>query len=106
MVDQRVADVDAGHGITIGENCWFAGFVYLNSSDHRMERSRLIREQGYIGSPIRIGNDNWIGGNVFVNKGVTTGDGVVIGAGAVVIEDFPKYAVVVGNPGRIIKYRE
>jgi acetyltransferase-like isoleucine patch superfamily enzyme len=96
---------NAGHGIDIGDDCWFSAFVYLNSSDHRIERGRLIREQGYIGAPIRIGNDNWVGGHVFVTKGVVTGNGVVLGAGAIVTKHFPDYAVVVGNPGRILKYR-
>lgn len=98
--------LNAGHGIDIGADCWFAAFVYLNSSDHKIDRNRLIREQGYEGAPIIIGNDNWIGGHVFVTKGVTTGTGVVLGAGSVVTKDVPDYAIVVGNPGRILKYRE
>jgi len=98
--------LNGGHGIRIGEHAWFAGFVYLNSSDHEIAKGRLIQEQGYVGAPIVIGRDNWIGGHVSVNKGVTTGDGVVIGAGAVVTHDQPADAIVVGNPGRILKYRE
>lgn len=52
-----------------------------------------------------IGNDVWIGANAVVLKGVNVGDGVIIGAGSVVTKDIPAYAVVVGNPAKVIKYR-
>ena len=52
-----------------------------------------------------IGNDVFIGANVTVLDGVTIGDGAVIGAGAVVSKDIPPYAIAVGSPIRIIRYR-
>lgn len=54
---------------------------------------------------ITIGNDVFIGMNVTVLDGVTIGDGAVIGAGAVVSKDIPPYAIAVGCPIQIIKYR-
>jgi acetyltransferase-like isoleucine patch superfamily enzyme len=54
---------------------------------------------------IIIGNDVFIGANVTVLDGVTIGDGAVIGAGAVVSKDIPPYAIAVGSPIQIIKYR-
>ena len=54
---------------------------------------------------ITIGNDVFIGANVVVLDGVTIGDGAVIGAGAVVSKDIPPYAVAVGCPIKVIKYR-
>lgn len=54
---------------------------------------------------IIIGSDVWIGGDVTIMSGVRIGSGAVIGAGAVIAKDVPPYAVVVGNPMRIIKYR-
>lgn len=54
---------------------------------------------------ITIGNDVFIGANVTVLDGITIGDGAVIGAGAVVSKDIPPYAVAVGSPIQIIKYR-
>lgn len=54
---------------------------------------------------ITIGNDVFIGANVTVLDGVTIGDGAVIGAGAVVSKDIPPYAIAVGVPIQIIKYR-
>lgn len=55
--------------------------------------------------PVIIGNDVWIGKNVTILQGVTIGDGAVIGTNAVVAKSIPPYAIVVGNPCRIIKYR-
>lgn len=57
-------------------------------------------------NPLEIGNDVWIGANAVVLPEVDRiGDGAIIGAGAVVSRDVPPYAVVLGNPGRVVKYR-
>lgn len=53
-----------------------------------------------------IGNDVWIGLGAIVLSGLAIGDGAVIDAGAVVSKSVPPYAVVVGNPAHIIRYRE
>lgn len=52
-----------------------------------------------------VGNDVWIGSHATLMAGVKVGDGAVIGAHAVVGRDVPPYAVVVGNPAQIIKFR-
>lgn len=54
---------------------------------------------------ISIGNDVWIGMNSCVLQGLSIGDGAVIGAGSVVTKNVPPYAIVAGNPAKIIKYR-
>lgn len=54
---------------------------------------------------IEIGNDVFIGMNVTILDGIKIGDGAIIGAGAVVSKDIPPYAVAVGSPIKIIKYR-
>ncbi len=54
---------------------------------------------------IIIGSDVWIGESVTLLSGVKIGDGAIIGAKSVVAKDVPPYAVVVGNPGEVIKYR-
>ncbi len=56
--------------------------------------------------PLSIGNDVWIGHNaVILPQAKSISDGAVIAAGAVVNKDIPPYAVVVGNPARIVRYR-
>lgn len=52
-----------------------------------------------------IGNDVWIGHGALILPGVTIGNGAIIGAGAVVARDVPDYAIVAGNPARVIRYR-
>lgn len=52
-----------------------------------------------------IGNDVWIGNSAIIVSGVKIGDGAVVGAGAIVTKDVPDYAIVVGSPARIIRYR-
>jgi aminocyclitol acetyltransferase len=56
---------------------------------------------------VNIGNDVWIGANAFINatKVKSIGDGAIIGTGAVVIEDVPPYAIVLGVPAKVKKYR-
>lgn len=53
----------------------------------------------------RVGSDVWICRSAQIFGGCTIGDGAVIGAGAMVCRDVPPYAVVVGNPARVVRYR-
>lgn len=53
--------------------------------------------------PIVICDDAWIGMNVMILKGVTIGEGAIVGAGSVVTRDVPAWTVVAGNPARIVK---
>ena len=54
---------------------------------------------------IVIGNDVWIGAKSTIMSGVNIGDGAVVGGGSVITKDIPSYAIVVGNPGKVVKYR-
>lgn len=57
-------------------------------------------------APIVIEDDVWIGFNSIILKGVTIGRGAVVGAGSVVTKDVPPFAVVVGNPARVVRQME
>lgn len=52
-----------------------------------------------------IGNDVWVGSRAVIMQGVKIGDGAVVGAGTVVTKDVPPYAIVVGCPAKVIRYR-
>ncbi len=52
-----------------------------------------------------IGSDVWIGAHATILSGVAIGDGAVVGACSVVAKDVPPYAVAVGNPARVVRYR-
>lgn len=56
-------------------------------------------------SKIKIGNDVWLGQNVIITNGANIGNGVIAGACAVITKDVPDYAVVMGVPARIVRYR-
>lgn len=63
-----------------------------------------IRE-AYSNGPIVVSDDVWSGIDTMVMSGVTIGQGAVVAARSVVVKDVPPYAIVGGNPAKIIKYR-
>lgn len=69
------------------------------------EKQKEIFEKHIASKKTKIGNDVWIGQNAVIMAGVNIGDGAVIGAGAVVTKDIPDYAIAVGVPAKVIKYR-
>ena len=95
-------DITIGNDVMMGTNC----LIY--TVNHRFDDTSVpMRKQGNQDSkPVVIGNDVWIGGRVTILPGVHIGDGAVIGAGAVVTKDVPEFAVVGGNPAKILKYRK
>lgn len=54
---------------------------------------------------VTIGNDVWLGSQCVIMSGVSIGDGAVVAAQAVVSKDVPPYAIVAGNPARVVKRR-
>ena len=54
---------------------------------------------------IIVGNDVWFGYNTLIRNGVSIGNGAIIAAGAVVTKDVPAYAIVAGNPAKVVKMR-
>lgn len=96
-----------GHGgVEIGENTLIAMHSCIISSNHAVtDKKTLIRSQGDILLPVKIGNDVWIGAGAKILGGVTIGDGCIIGAGAVVTKSLPSYAIAMGVPAKITGYR-
>lgn len=99
----QVANTTIGKFCSIGPNfCSGLGYHPTNGiSTHPIFYRGDMAEY----KPVTIGNDVFIGANVTVRDGVTIGDGAVIGAGAVVSKDIPPYAIAVGNPIEIKRYR-
>jgi acetyltransferase-like isoleucine patch superfamily enzyme len=111
-------------GIEIGDDVMFSwGCTVADNNAHSLissERANDVKDwkrgldENKIGhykdwSKVRtkkiiIKNKAWIGFNSIILKGVTIGEGAVIGAGSVVTVDVPNFAVVGGNPAKIIKY--
>ena len=99
----HVANTTIGKFCSIGPNlCCGLGVHPTNGiSTHPMFYRGNVSEY----KPVTIGNDVFIGANVTILDGVTIGDGAVIGAGAVVSKDIPPYAIAVGCPIEIKKFR-
>ena len=55
--------------------------------------------------PVEIGHDVWVGRNAIILPGVRIGHGAVVGAGSVVTKDVAPYAIVAGNPARLVRFR-
>lgn len=99
----------AGGGfLKIGKQCSISQNITIVVSNHQYKKGQLIKEQPWTtdNNYVIIGDDVWVGANSVILPGVTVGNGAIIGAGSVVTKDVPEYAIVVGNPARIIKYRE
>lgn len=93
--------------ITIGDNVMMGEGCIILHHNHRFDRLDIpMCQQGfYEEKPVRIGNDVWIGIRVTILPGVKVGSHCIIGAGAVVTKDVPDYAIVGGNPARILRMR-
>jgi len=102
--------------ISIGDRVLIAHNVNIFDNQthplNPMERHRHYREIITCGhpakidlgeSPIRIGNDVWIGCLSIVLRGVTIGEGAIVGAGSVVSKDVPPFTLVAGNPARVVR---
>lgn len=95
-----------GADINIGSNCLISQHITIVSSNHSIAMGGQINEQGWIAKPVIICDDVWVGANSVILPGITIGKGAVVGAGSVVTKDVPAYAIVMGNPAKIKKYRE
>ena len=78
-----------------------AGFAFVKTNIFK-ENKFTSAEDKYI---VEIGNDVWIGNSVIILDGIKIGDGAIIGAGSIVTKDVLPYAIVAGNPARLIKFR-
>ena len=86
-------------GIEIGDNSLLAAYVKVISNDHDPYDLATITCL-----PVKIGNNVWIGAGATILKGVSIGNHAIVGGSSVVNKDVPDFAVVVGNPAKIVKY--
>lgn len=95
--------LDGGKGkIVIGSQTRIANNVTIYAFNHGMSPDKPIYQQVVDSKGIIIGSDVWIGAQAGIVDGVNIGNCAVIGMGAIVTKDVPEYAIVAGNPARII----
>ncbi len=112
--------------VELGEGSHIAGDVYINAVKGNLKigkgvaigpKTVIVTYSNYyepgkkisecrICADISIGDDVFIGASVIIMPGVNIGKGAIIGAGAVVKNDIPDYAIAVGIPAKVIRYRK
>lgn len=110
-----VNDASIGRYCSIGHQCEIGPTQHPTNwlTTASVPFSNTFMQKGYhrtgppfeLTEPVTIGNDVWIGANACIMGGVTIGDGAIVGFGTIVTKDVPPYAVVAGNPARIVKQR-
>lgn len=117
----KVRFPESGRRLTIGRYCSIADKVeILLGGDHRLDWVSTYPFAAMDGlfpgaqapadyhasrGDVTIGNDVWLGSGCMILSGVTLGHGAVVAARAVVTRDVPPYAVVTGNPARVVRTR-
>lgn len=104
--------------LSVGAFCSIAeGVLFLLRSNHRTDLvstfqlgfwltgNRAGRDELVLRGRTIVGNDVWIGARALIMPGVHIGNGAVVAAGSVVTKDVPAYAIVGGNPAKVIRYR-
>ena len=99
----------------VGNYCSIAPEVKIGQMDHDLHcvststwifgSAHGITDGNGFDRPAVIDHDVWLGANVVVKQGVHIATGAVVGAGSVVTKDIPPYAIAVGSPAKVIRYR-
>ena len=112
--------------IHLGHNCNFNGMIiqgngsiYIGDNFHSGIECMIITQnhnydtgvsipydKTFLYKTISIKDNVWLGNRVTIIGDVTIGEGAIVAAGSVVVKDIPDYAIVGGNPAKVIKYRD
>jgi acetyltransferase-like isoleucine patch superfamily enzyme len=91
--------------IVIEENARISFDCRISDSDGHPREADLRRQNAPVNPkdirPVRICRDAWIGNGAHIMKGVTIGEGAIVGANSVVISDVPPYSLALGNPAEV-----
>lgn len=105
LLAYRVIIVAGIGNVKIGKDCMIAANSYIINNDHSIYGELKVRNPSHLVKDICIEDNVWIGANCSILKGVTIGEGSVIGAGSIVTKNIPPYAIAFGNPCKVIKFR-
>ena len=96
----------AGGEIIIGNDVAMANFIMIETTNHELQKDKLISEQPVNRLTVVIEDDVLISDRVTILPGVTIKKGAVIGGGSVVTKDVEPYSIVAGNPAKVIDFRK
>lgn len=97
-----IGDLKLGNDVMMGPDV-----VFISYNHEVSDLTVPMRAQGATESkPIQVRDDVWIGMRVMIMPGVTIGSHAIVAAGSVVTKDVPEWAIVGGNPAKLIKYRK
>lgn len=104
----RNVEIDVSGGVVLGDRVSISEDVRIYTHDHLIDGPSVNwRVHPMKMNRLVVGDDVWIGSGAVVLSGVSRiGRGAIIGAATVVISDVPDFAVVVGNPGRVVRLRK
>lgn len=88
--------------ITIGSKVAISREAFLCTAGHDITKPN----RPLVTAPITIGDGVWIGARAIILPGITIGEGAIVAAGAVVTKDVAPWSVVAGNPAKVVKRRE
>jgi acetyltransferase-like isoleucine patch superfamily enzyme len=96
-------DVLVSFGVTIADHDSHSLDFALRREDVALWYEKKKKWDNVITRPVKIGNRAWIGMHAIILKGVSVGEGAVIGAGSVVTRNIPAWTLAAGNPARVIR---
>jgi maltose O-acetyltransferase len=99
--------IQAGGEVEIGNNVAIGPSAKIWSQNHKVEGLGAVNEVDYEYKKVVIEDDVWLGANCFIMPGVTIKKGSIISACSVVgVKAYPQYAIIAGNPARVIGNRQ
>ena len=106
IVNFNKVDINGSGIVTIG-NYFHSGFgCLIETQSHNYEGETIPYDKTFRRYEVHIKDFVWFGDRVLICGNVTIGEGAIIAAGSVVVKDVPDYAIVGGNPAKVIKYRD
>lgn len=95
-----------GGKVVIGDYFHSGSEVMIITHNHNYEGDEIPYDSTYINKDVFIDSFVWVGNRVTILGGVHIGKGAIIGAGSLVCKDVPDFAIVGGNPAKVLKYRD